>query len=82
MEAEIGKREELLSDPELFTREPVKFQKATEALAAAEDEWLELEEKAGGVAVFSAKVGKEPKLNLDGRLQFSEASDRRPLVAG
>jgi ATP-binding cassette subfamily F protein uup len=51
--AEIAKLEELLADPELFTREPVKFKKATEglttrqeALAAAEDEWLELEEKA------------------------------------
>ena len=45
----------LLSDAELFTREPVKFRKATEALterqtklAAAEDEWLELAEKAEG----------------------------------
>ncbi|WP_411889777.1 ABC-F family ATP-binding cassette domain-containing protein [Yoonia sp. SDW83-1] len=52
--AEIAKLEALLADPELFTREPVKFQKATdalvqrqEALAAAEDEWLMLEEKAG-----------------------------------
>lgn len=55
LEAEIGKLGELLSDPELFTREPVKFKKATEALAerqtklaAAEDEWLALEEKAAG----------------------------------
>ncbi|WP_254436145.1 ABC-F family ATP-binding cassette domain-containing protein [Ruegeria arenilitoris] len=55
LEAEIGKLEELMSDPELFTREPVKFQKATEALverqeklAAAEEEWLTLEEKAEG----------------------------------
>ncbi len=53
LEAEIGKLEELMSDPELFTREPVKFQKATEALverqeklAAVEEEWLVLEEKA------------------------------------
>ncbi|MGR3591743.1 MAG: ABC-F family ATP-binding cassette domain-containing protein [Limimaricola soesokkakensis] len=52
--AEIAKLEELLADPELFTREPVKFRKATEAMAerqaaldAAETEWLELEEKAG-----------------------------------
>ncbi|MBE1284600.1 MAG: ATP-binding cassette domain-containing protein [Rhodobacteraceae bacterium] len=50
---EIAKLEELMADPELFTREPVKFNKATEALverqtklAAAEEEWLELEEKA------------------------------------
>ncbi len=54
LEAEIGKLEGLMADPELFTREPVKFRKASEALtarqralAAAEQEWLELEEKAG-----------------------------------
>ncbi len=54
LEAEIGKLGDLLSDPELFSREPVKFRKATEALterqaalAAAEEEWLLLEEKAG-----------------------------------
>ncbi|MFZ5961600.1 ABC-F family ATP-binding cassette domain-containing protein [Thalassococcus sp. BH17M4-6] len=53
LEAEIGKLEQLLADPALFTRDPVKFQKATEALvtrqealAAAEEEWLTLEEKA------------------------------------
>lgn len=53
--AEIGKLEGLLADPELFTREPVKFKKATQALverqeklSAAEEEWLMLEEKAGG----------------------------------
>ena len=51
--AEIGKLESLLADPDLFTREPVKFRKATEALQArqtalaeAEEEWLELAEKA------------------------------------
>ncbi|QDY69346.1 ABC-F family ATP-binding cassette domain-containing protein [Qingshengfaniella alkalisoli] len=55
LEAEIGKLEELLADPELFTREPVKFQKATDALVArqtalsdAEEEWLVLEDKAAG----------------------------------
>ncbi len=53
LEAEIGKLTELMSDPELFTREPVKFKKASEALterqtklSAAEEEWLELEERA------------------------------------
>lgn len=53
--AEIAKLEELLADPALFTANPVKFQKATEALtdrqtalANAEDEWLILEEKAEG----------------------------------
>lgn len=55
LEAEIGKLEELLADPALFTREPVKFRKATEALTArqealakSEEEWLVLEEKAEG----------------------------------
>lgn len=55
LEAEIAKLEDLMSDPELFTREPVKFQKATDALVArneklqdAEEEWLLLEEKASG----------------------------------
>ncbi|MFA8442926.1 ABC-F family ATP-binding cassette domain-containing protein [Yoonia sp.] len=53
--AEIAKLEELLADPELFTKQPVKFQKATDALIArqtalsdAEEEWLMLEEKAAG----------------------------------
>jgi ATP-binding cassette subfamily F protein uup len=49
--AEIAKLEGFLADPDLFTRDPAKFQKATEALiqrqtalAAAEEEWLTLEE--------------------------------------
>ena len=53
--AEIAKLEELLADPALFTQQPVKFQKATDALIArqtalsdAEEEWLVLEEKAAG----------------------------------
>ncbi len=53
--AEIAKLEELLSDATLFTREPVKFKKATEALttrqsalAEAEEEWLALAERAEG----------------------------------
>ena len=52
LEAEIGKLSELLADPELFTRDPLKFNKATEmlterqsTLVAAEEEWLTLEEK-------------------------------------
>ena len=55
LEAEIGKLTELLSTPDLFTREPVKFRRATDmlserqtALAAAEEEWMVLEEKAAG----------------------------------
>ncbi|TCL09689.1 ATP-binding cassette subfamily F protein uup [Shimia isoporae] len=55
LEAEIAKLEEFMADPDLFTKEPVKFQKATEALverqtalADAEEEWLMLEEKAEG----------------------------------
>ncbi len=53
LEAEIAKLEELLGDPALFTEQPVKFQKASDALVArhdalseAEEEWLALEEKA------------------------------------
>ncbi len=51
--AEIGRLNDLLADTELFSREPVKFRKASEMLAqrqealeAAEEEWLELAEKA------------------------------------
>ena len=53
LEAEIAKLEEFMSDPDLFSKEPVKWHKATEALverqtalAEAEEEWLILEEKA------------------------------------
>ena len=53
LEAEIAKLGEFLSDPDLFTKEPVKFRKASEAmaerqvaLAAAEEEWLTLAERA------------------------------------
>ncbi|TCO72428.1 ABC-F family ATP-binding cassette domain-containing protein [Rhodovulum euryhalinum] len=55
LEAEIAKLEELLAESDLFIREPVKFRKATEALAArqaalseAEEEWLDLAGKAEG----------------------------------
>ncbi len=51
--AEIAKLEELLSDPALFTEQPAKFQKASDALVQrhgklsdAEEEWLMLEEKS------------------------------------
>ena len=50
LEIEISKLQEFMSDPELFTKEPLKFQKATDALIerqaaldAAEEEWFELE---------------------------------------
>ena len=53
--AEIAKLEEFMSDPNLFTDEPLKFAKASDALVErhsalsdAEEEWLMLEEKAGG----------------------------------
>jgi ATP-binding cassette subfamily F protein uup len=53
LEDEIGKLSTLLADPDLFTREPVKFRKATEALTerqaaleAAETEWLNLADRA------------------------------------
>ncbi len=50
LEAEIVKLQEFMSDPELFTNQPVKFQKAMDGLLerqakldAVEEEWLELE---------------------------------------
>ena len=53
LEAEINKLTDFISDPAMFTTEPVKFRKASEAiaerqaaLAAAEEEWLMLEERA------------------------------------
>ena len=53
LEAEIAKLEDFLMDPNLFTKEPLKFKKATEALVErqtalgdAEEEWLTLEAKA------------------------------------
>jgi len=53
LEAEIAKLTKLLTDPDLYTREPVKFAKATEALAerqarlaSAEEDWLDLAERA------------------------------------
>jgi len=55
LEAEIGRLSAFLSDPALFTTAPEKFRKASEglaerqaALAAAEEEWLMLEERAAG----------------------------------
>ena len=54
LEAEIAKLAELLDAPDLFTREPVKFRKASElmaerqkTMARAEEDWLILAEKAG-----------------------------------
>lgn len=53
LEAEIAKLSEFMSDPDLFTTAPAKFEKASlalserqAALADAEEEWLTLEEKA------------------------------------
>lgn len=53
LEAEIAKLADYLSDPDVFSYAPVKFRKTTEtlaerqaALSAAEEEWLELEDKA------------------------------------
>ncbi len=55
LEGEIAKLETYLAAPDLYAKEPLKFQKATEALverqsalSAAEEEWLILEEKAAG----------------------------------
>jgi len=51
--AEIAKLEEFLAQPDLYSKEPLKFKKGTEALverqqalADAEEEWLVLMEKA------------------------------------
>ncbi len=53
LEAEIEKLAGYLSDPDLYAKEPMKFDKATQALAErqgalarAEDDWLALAEKA------------------------------------
>ena len=50
---EIAKLEDLISDTGLYTREPVKYAKASEALstrkaalAEAEEDWLALAERA------------------------------------
>ena len=54
LEAEIGKLTDFLSDPALFAKAPDKFRRASEglaerqqSLAAAEEEWLTLMDKAG-----------------------------------
>lgn len=53
LEAEIARLSEIMSDPELYARDPVKFRKVADGLAdrqaqlaAAEAEWLALEERA------------------------------------
>ncbi|GHC44412.1 elongation factor 3 [Gemmobacter tilapiae] len=53
LESELGKLGELLADDTLYTRDPVKFAKASEMmaerqakLAAAEEEWMELADRA------------------------------------
>ncbi|MFN3938860.1 MAG: ATP-binding cassette domain-containing protein, partial [Gemmobacter sp.] len=55
LEAEIARLSEILSDPGLYARDPARFGRATEALtsrqaalAAAEEEWLALAERAEG----------------------------------
>ncbi|MGV6838853.1 MAG: ABC-F family ATP-binding cassette domain-containing protein [Planktomarina sp.] len=55
IEAEIAKLEDFLAQPNLYTESPLKFEKGTQALverqallAAAEEEWMMLEEKAEG----------------------------------
>ena len=54
LEAEISKLAEYLESPELFTKDPVKFRKASEGMAdrqatltAAEEEWLGLAARDG-----------------------------------
>ena len=55
LESEIAKLSEIMADPDLYSREPIKFRKVADALvdrqarlAAAEAEWLALEERAEG----------------------------------
>ncbi|MEM9060014.1 MAG: ATP-binding cassette domain-containing protein [Pseudomonadota bacterium] len=55
---DISKLEGLLADPDLYARDPAKFERATAALSQrqellqkAEDEWLELEELADALRV-------------------------------
>ena len=55
LESEIAKLSEIMSDPDLYSREPIKFRKVGDALvdrqarlADAEAEWLALEERAEG----------------------------------
>ncbi|HZH51090.1 MAG TPA: ATP-binding cassette domain-containing protein [Microvirga sp.] len=58
LEVKIAKVQEMLADPELYSRDPARFRKATDALTqlqadlhAAEERWLELEmlrEELGG----------------------------------
>ncbi|HEV2565893.1 MAG TPA: ATP-binding cassette domain-containing protein [Microvirga sp.] len=50
LEAKVAKVQEILADPELYSRDPARFQKAMDALTqlqadlhAAEERWLELE---------------------------------------
>jgi ATP-binding cassette subfamily F protein uup len=50
LEARIAKVQEILADPDLYSRDPARFQKAMDALttlqaelSAAEERWLELE---------------------------------------
>ncbi len=54
LEAEIARLTEVLADPNLFATAPARFNKASaalverqQALAAAEEEWMTLEERAG-----------------------------------
>ena len=54
LEKDIAQLTQLMSDPELFSRDPAKFQKASaalvqrqSALSAAEEDWLDLEGRAG-----------------------------------
>ena len=55
IEAEIARLAGLLTEADLYARDPVRFRKASEALAerqsrlsAAEEEWLALAERAEG----------------------------------
>ena len=57
LEAEIARDEDILSDPDLYARDPERFRQLTEAIGkaraerdAAEHRWLELAEQVEALA--------------------------------
>ena len=57
LEAEIARDEDILSDPDLYARDPARFAQLTAAIEkaraerdAAEERWLELAEQAEALA--------------------------------
>jgi ABC transport system ATP-binding/permease protein len=77
LEAEIGKLGELLSDPALFAREPVKFRKASEALSSGRRRWRR--RRRSGFSLPRGRKGRAGALPPLGRSRTgSRAGLRRP----